>query len=83
MPIAVHSHLYSFALRSLFLQTHATSYSFYSSVTPDMSDAWPEGLLSCKEKIVGQWQRHLYVIFFFWGGGRKLFDIAAVERMGL
>ncbi len=28
--IAIHSHLYSFALRFLFLQTHATSYSFYS-----------------------------------------------------
>ena len=31
--IAIHSHLYSFALRFLFLQTHTTSYSFYSSVT--------------------------------------------------
>jgi hypothetical protein len=30
--LAVHSHLYIFALRSLFLQTHATSNSFYSSV---------------------------------------------------
>ncbi len=29
--LAIHSHLYSFALRFLFLQTHATSYSFYSS----------------------------------------------------
>jgi hypothetical protein len=29
----IHSHLYSFALRFLFLQTHATSYYFYSSVT--------------------------------------------------
>ncbi len=27
--LAIHSHIYSF----LFLQTHATSYSFYSSVT--------------------------------------------------
>jgi hypothetical protein len=26
--LAIHSHLYSFALRFLFLQTHATSYSF-------------------------------------------------------
>jgi hypothetical protein len=26
------SHLYSFALRFIFLQTHATSYSFYSAV---------------------------------------------------
>jgi hypothetical protein len=32
-PFAIHSHLYSFALRFLFLQTHATSYSFYRSVT--------------------------------------------------
>ncbi len=31
--LAIHSHLYSFALRFLFFQTHATSYSFYSSVT--------------------------------------------------
>jgi hypothetical protein len=31
--LAIHSHLYSFALRFLFLQIHATSYSFYSSVT--------------------------------------------------
>ncbi len=31
--IAIHSHLYSFALIFLFLQTHATSYNFYSSVT--------------------------------------------------
>jgi hypothetical protein len=31
--LAIHSHLYSFALRFLFLQTHATSYSFYNSVT--------------------------------------------------
>ncbi len=31
--LAIHSHLYSFALRFLFLQTHATSYSFYSWVT--------------------------------------------------
>ncbi len=30
--LAIHSPLYSFALRFLFLQTHATSYSFYSSV---------------------------------------------------
>jgi hypothetical protein len=28
----IHSHLYSFALRFIFLQTHANSYSFYSSV---------------------------------------------------
>jgi hypothetical protein len=31
--LAIHSQLYSFALRFLFLQTLATSYSFYSSVT--------------------------------------------------
>jgi hypothetical protein len=31
--LAIHSHLYSFALRFIFLQTHTTSYSFYSSVT--------------------------------------------------
>ncbi len=30
--LAVHSHLYHFAWRILFLQTHATSYIFYSSV---------------------------------------------------
>ncbi len=31
--LAIQSHLYSFSLRFLFLQTHATSYSFYSSAT--------------------------------------------------
>jgi hypothetical protein len=31
--LAFHSPLFSFALRFLFLQTHATSYSFCSSVT--------------------------------------------------
>jgi hypothetical protein len=30
--LAIQSHLYSFALRFLFLQTHATSYSFYSAL---------------------------------------------------
>ncbi len=35
---AVHSHLYSFALRFLFLQTHATSYSYYSSVTVTLKE---------------------------------------------
>ncbi len=30
---AIHRHLFNFALRFLFLQTNATSYSFYSSVT--------------------------------------------------
>jgi hypothetical protein len=28
--LAIQSHLFSFALKFLFLQTHATSYSFYS-----------------------------------------------------
>jgi hypothetical protein len=31
--LAIHSHLYSFASRFLFLQTHATFHSFLSSVT--------------------------------------------------
>jgi hypothetical protein len=31
--LAIHSHLYSFAFWFIFLQTHAISYSFYSSVT--------------------------------------------------
>ena len=31
--LAIHSDLYSFALRFIFLQNHATSYSFYSSAT--------------------------------------------------
>ncbi len=31
-PPCSHSYLYSFAMRFLFLQTHATSYSFYSSL---------------------------------------------------
>jgi hypothetical protein len=29
--LAIHSHLYSFALRFLYFQTHATSYNFYGS----------------------------------------------------
>ncbi len=33
--LTIHSHLYSFALRFIFLQTYATSYSFYSSVKED------------------------------------------------
>jgi hypothetical protein len=36
--LAIHSHLYSFALRFLFLQTHATSYSLYSSVTVHLKE---------------------------------------------
>jgi hypothetical protein len=31
--LAIHSYLFSFALRLIFFQTHATSYSLYSSVT--------------------------------------------------
>jgi hypothetical protein len=31
--LAVQGHLYSFALRFIFLQTHATSYSFYGVAT--------------------------------------------------
>ncbi len=30
--LAIHSHLYSYALRFLFLQIYATSYSFYSTL---------------------------------------------------
>ncbi len=37
--LAIRSQFYSFALRFLFLQTHATSYSFYSSVSVD-SKRW-------------------------------------------
>jgi hypothetical protein len=39
--LVIHSHLHSFVLRFLFLQTHAASYSFYSSVT-----------VHCKEEMV-------------------------------
>ncbi len=31
--LAIHSYLYSFAFRFVFLQTHGTSYNFFSSVT--------------------------------------------------
>ncbi len=31
--LAIHSHIYSFVSRFLFLQTNATSYSFYTSVS--------------------------------------------------
>jgi hypothetical protein len=30
--LGIQSHLYSYSLRLLFLQTHATSYSFYSAL---------------------------------------------------
>jgi hypothetical protein len=30
--LAIHSHIYSFALRFLFFQTNATSYGFYSTM---------------------------------------------------
>ncbi len=36
--LAIHSPLYSFALRFLFLQNHATSSSFYSSVTVQVKE---------------------------------------------
>ncbi len=42
--LAIHSHLYSFDLRILFLQTHTTSYSFYSSVA-----------IHCKEERRESW----------------------------
>ncbi len=44
--LAIHSHLYSFALRFLFLQTLATSYSLYSSVT-----------VHCKGERKKTWQK--------------------------
>ncbi len=36
--LVIHSHLYSFALRFPFLQTHTTFYSVYSSVTVHCKD---------------------------------------------
>jgi hypothetical protein len=42
--LVIHSHLYNFALRFLFLQTHTTSYSFYSSVTLHGTIPLPYGL---------------------------------------
>jgi hypothetical protein len=41
--LAFHSHLYSFALRVIFLQTQATSYSFYSSVTVQYTEKEKDG----------------------------------------
>jgi hypothetical protein len=41
--LAIHSHLYSFALRVIFLQTLATSYSFYSSVTVQYTEKEKDG----------------------------------------
>jgi hypothetical protein len=42
--LAIHSHLYSFASRFLFLQTHKTSYSFYTveekGGKPDRKPYW-------------------------------------------
>ncbi len=40
--LAIHWHLYSFALRFLFLPTPATSYSFYSSVTVHFKGGKPD-----------------------------------------
>ncbi len=48
--LAIHSQIYSFALRFLFRQTHATSYSFYSSITVQYTE---------KEKG-GKPERNLY-----------------------
>ncbi len=36
--LTIHRHLYSFALRFLFLQIHATSYYFYSKITCTVKD---------------------------------------------
>jgi hypothetical protein len=63
--LAIHSHRYSFALRFLFLQTHATSYSFYGSITVHYTvkekggkpDKKPYPLLA-KKKFYG-----LYVLY--------------------
>jgi hypothetical protein len=42
--LAIHSHLHSFALRFPFLQTHATSYSFYNySYTVKEKGGKPDG----------------------------------------
>jgi hypothetical protein len=38
--LAIHSHHYSFALRFIFLQTPATSYSLYSSATVHCKVEW-------------------------------------------
>ncbi len=43
--LAIHSHLCSFALRFLFLPTHATSYNFYSSVTVSQKRRREENLI--------------------------------------
>jgi hypothetical protein len=41
--VAIHSHLYSFALRFIFLPTHAPSYKFYYAITviPDRNASFP------------------------------------------
>ncbi len=49
--LVIHGHLCSFALRFLFLQTHATSYSFFSSFT-----------VHCKGEMKKAWQK-LYPLF--------------------
>jgi hypothetical protein len=45
--LTIHSHLYRFVLRFLFLQTHTTSYGFYSSV------------IHCKRERRKTWQKTL------------------------
>ncbi len=44
--LVIHSHLYSLAMRFLFFQTHATSYSFYICIT-----------LHCKGERMKIWQK--------------------------
>jgi hypothetical protein len=66
--LAIHSHLYSFAVRFLFHQTHATSNSFYSSVTVQCKGERRENLIgnhtlslwlkkSIQKPQVCQWRR--------------------------
>ena len=64
--LAIQSHFYSFALKFLFLQTHATSYSFFSVSQAKMADIGQK-----KASLVGQ---HVVVPILYPGTEAEFFD---------
>ncbi len=77
--LAIHSHLYSFALRFIILQTHTTSYNFYNSAAvhckgqrrkPDRKPhPLPFGLRNPYRNLQSEnsqgFAQKLYCLFFF------------------
>ncbi len=70
-PCYSQSHLYSFALRFLFLKTHATSYSLYSSVT-----------VHCKEVRKKTWQKTIPPSLLFKNPYRNLKSENSQVKLG-